>query len=232
MTRSFLLLGLLAGLASPAQAQEPGRASAAEMHRLEIRDGQIHHDGVRLPESALPEGLDLDGFTFEFQYSGPVKPAIPLGGRLYTIEGARLVELDEAQVAAEPQAFALLPEFTFAVETDEAAAQEHAQKVYLQGLSERDRALYEQLMREHEMEAEAFRLAAAIRQAPDGETRERLTRQLRDRLVASFELKQENRREEIRQVEALLETLRLRLREREAMRDQIIQHRMRELTGQ
>lgn len=228
MIRTLLLFGLLAGLALPVRAQDLARA---EMHRLVIRDGQISHDGVALPVDALPEGLDLEGFTFEFQYSGPVRPAIPLGGRLYTIEGERLVELDAEQVAAEPQAFALLPELALSASPDEGAAQQGAQQAYFQGLSERDRALYERLLEEREMEAEALRLAADVRQAPEGEVRERLRRRLRDLLAQNFELKQENRREEIRQVEELLETLRLRLSEREAKREQIIRYHLRELTG-
>lgn len=227
MTRFVLLTGL-ALLASPVQAQVPAgdvasRAAEAQIHRLEIHDGAVYHDGARLPEGALPAELDVDGMSMTFEYSGPVAPAIGLNGRLYTIDGDRLVELDESDVdqkafgVAKPQSLGL-------------SAAEQAQQAYMQGLSERDRALYERLMREREMEAEAYRLAQRLRMSPTDAPA--LRSQLRDKLDAMFELKQENRREEIRQVEEVLRALRQRLQEREAMRDDIIQHRLRELIGQ
>ena len=225
MTRFVLLtgLGLLAGLA---QAQVPAsntasRDAGAQVHRLEIHDGAVYHDGVALPEGALPDELDVDGMSMTFEYSGPVAPAIGLNGRLYTLEGDRLVELDEAEV--DRQAFG----FT----KPEPLGRSATEQAYMQGLSERDRALYERLVREREMEAEAVRLARELRRA-DASERTRLRDELRERLDAMFELKQENRREEVRQVEEVLQALRQRLQEREAMRDKIIQHRMRELTGQ
>jgi hypothetical protein len=227
MTRFVLFTGL-ALLAGLAQAQVPAsdvasRAAESQIHRLEIRDGAVYHDGTKLPESAVPEGLDVEGLNMTFEYSGPVAPAIGLNGQLYTLDGDRLVELDESEVDrkafafAKPQPLGLSPA-------------EQAQQAYMQGLSERDRALYERLVREREMEAEAYRLAQQLRQNPSNDAA--LRSQLREKLEAMFELKQENRREEIRQVEEVLQALRQRLQEREAMRDEIIQHRMRELTGQ
>jgi gamma-glutamylcyclotransferase (GGCT)/AIG2-like uncharacterized protein YtfP len=227
MTRFVLLTGL-ALLAGLAQAQVPAadvasRAAESQIHRLEIHNGAVYHDGTRLSEGALPDGLDVEGMSMTFEYSGPVAPAIGLNGRLYTIDGERLVELDESEVdqkafgVARPQSLGLSPA-------------EQAQQAYMQGLSERDRALYERLVREREMEAEAYRLAQQLRMNPSNA--DALRDQLREKLDAMFELKQENRREEIRQVEDALQALRQRLQEREAMRDKIIQHRMRELTGQ
>jgi len=227
MTRFVLFTGL-ALLAGLAQAQVPAsdvasRTAESQIHRLEIHDGAVYHDGARLPEGALPAELDVDGMSMTFEYSGPVAPAIGLNGRLYTIEDDRLVELDESEVdrkafgVARPQSLGLSPA-------------EQAQQVYMQGLSERDRALYERLVREREMESEAYRLAQQLSTNPSNVST--LRSELREKLDAMFELKQENRREEIRQVEEVLQALRQRLQEREAMRDDIIQHRMRELTGQ
>lgn len=229
MTRFALLtgLGLLAGLA---QAQVPADAAAArgaemQVHRLEIRDGTVYHDGTALPEGALPDELDVEGMSMTFEYSGPVAPAIGLNGRIYTLEGDRLVELDEAEMDRQAFAFARPQPLG-------RSAAEQAEQAYMQGLSERDRALYERLIREREMETEAYRLAQRLRQNPSDAAYPTLRNQLREKLDAMFELKQENRREEIQQVEEVLQALRQRLQEREAMRDEIIQHRMRELTGQ
>jgi hypothetical protein len=225
MTRFVLLtgLGLWAGLA---QAQVPAsnavsRDAEAQVHRLEIHNGTVYHDGTALPAGALPAELDMEGMSMTFEYSGPVAPAIGLNGRLYTLEGDRLVELDQEGVDRKAFAFA----------KPQPLGRSAAEQAYMQGLSERDRALYERLVREREMEAEAVRLARALRQA-DAAEQASLREQLREKLDAMFELKQENRREEIRQVEEVLRALQQRLQEREAMRDEIIQHRMRELTGQ
>lgn len=226
MTRSVLLTGL-ALLAGLAQAQVPAsdvtpRVAEAQVHRLEIHDGAVYHDGTQLPEGALPAGLDVDGMSMTFEYSGPVAPAIGLNGRIYTLDGDRLVELDESEVDRQ----------AFGVTKPQALGQsvaEQAERAYMQGLSERDRALYERLVREREMETESYRLAQQLRMNPNNDAT--LRSQLREKLDAMFELKQENRREEIRQVEEALQALRQRLQEREAMRDEIIQHRMRELTG-
>lgn len=230
MNRSILVicLGFAAGLA---QAQAPAsdlvpraaeaRAAEAQVHRLQIHNGTVYHDGAALPEGALPAELDVDGMSMTFEYSGPVAPAIGLNGRIYTLEEGRLVELDQEEM--DRQAFGFAKPQPLG-----RSAAEQAEHAYMQGLSERDRALYERLVREREMEAEAYRLAQQIRLSADPSLRS----QLRDKLDAMFELKQENRREEIRQVEEVLQALRQRLQEREAMRDDIIQHRMRELTGQ
>ena len=189
MTRFALLtgLGLLAGLA---QAQVPASDAAfeaeARVHRLEIRDGTVYHDGTALPEGALPAELDVEGMSMTFEYSGPVAPAIGLNGRLYTLEGDRLVELDEAEMDRQAFAFA----------KPQPLSRASAEQAYMQGLSERDRALYERLVREREMETEAFLLAQQIRQNPRDALYPALQNQLRDKLDAMFELKQENRREE------------------------------------
>ena len=231
---AFLSTALL-GSVTPALAQGGAgdRAeAAAEVHLLEIRDGRIWHDGQLLPEAELPGTLADDGLSLTFEYAGPVTPALALNGRLYALEGEELVELDRAELAERPQAYALVPELVVnTVPVSERAAPVSAEEAYLKTLSEHDRALYERLMREREMVSEAHRLAYSYRRAPDDAVRTRLGGQLRAKLEAMFELKQENRREEIRQVEYLLEALRTQLQERQAMKNEIIDRRMRELTG-
>ncbi|MEM1042153.1 MAG: hypothetical protein AAGI91_05935 [Bacteroidota bacterium] len=225
MLRSACLLGLaLCTLPVAAQVPTASRSAGAGVgvHRLDIRDGRVYHDGTLLPEDAVPEYLDIEGMSMSFEYSGPVAPAIGLDGQLYTLEDNRLVRLDQADMGQ--QAFGLAQP-----ETLGQSAAEQAERAYLRELSERDGALYERLVREREMEGEALRLARQLRQNPANAAA--LRAQLREKLDAMFELKQENRREEIRQVEDVLEALRQQLRKREAMRDQVIQHRMGELTG-
>lgn len=103
---------------------------------------------------------------------------------------------------------------------------------YLQDLQAQDRELYRQLMYEWELEAETLELARQIRQLDASPERADLIKQLNTRLAQIFELKQENRRREIAQLEAQLGEMEARLKEREDQRAAIIERRFRELTGQ
>lgn len=220
MTRLLACL-LAVALAVPALAQRPG----ADVHRLEIRDGAIFHDGVALPAAALPPGLNLRGVPPMFMdYSGDVTPAIEIDGRVFALDRNRLVEIEAKAEGDRPQAFALTQAKPPSLADAEAA--------YLETLSASDRALYERLMREREMEAETHRLAQRYRLATTDAERTAVRAELRDRLGAMFDLKQQNRREEIRQMETALDTLVARLQQRAAMRDRIVEYRLNELIGQ
>lgn len=229
MIRFPLTLWLACALAVPALAQRPAEA---EVHRLEIRDGALFHDGAPLPASALPAGVDLDGVPAMYMdYSGDVTPAIEIDGRVFAFAEGRLIEIDTAAEPGRAQAFALSQPkpVTFAGAD---ARRRDAEAAYLETLSESDRALYERLMRERDMEAETLRLAQRYHRAMDESERAGVRAELRDRLSAMFDLKQQNRREEVRQMEVVLDTLRERLRERAAMRERIVEHRLNELLGQ
>ncbi len=102
---------------------------------------------------------------------------------------------------------------------------------YLYDVQKHDHGLFEQLLREQDMEQESLQLAARIRAMDDTAARHRLVEELRHKLDRSFELKQMNRRSEIEQLQARLIELQNRLNEREQMRERIIQLRMKELLG-
>ncbi len=102
---------------------------------------------------------------------------------------------------------------------------------YLNETQQYDQNLYSLLVREWRMEREAEALAIEIRRLPDGESRTLRIDQLRRKLDEIFELKQQNRRREIGQLEQELEALRERLQKREAWRDRLIQQRLGELIG-
>lgn len=104
-------------------------------------------------------------------------------------------------------------------------------QTYLHGLQNRDRSLYDQLIREQRMEVASSQLARRIFLTPDRETRESLTETLRNQLEEIFELKQQNRREEVAQLELQLRELREQLAAREANRDAIIARRLESLVG-
>ena len=236
MIRYLLTLGLACVLTGPLLAQVPVSDSGAEVHRLEVRGGVIYHDGAALPSNAVPDDVDLRGFPpVAMDYQRGETPAIEVDGRVFAFKNNRLVEVPNAVSEDEAaQGFAVWQPRSLgqsAVE-EQASRRQQAEQEYLDSLSENDRALYEQLVRERNMEQEAVRLAQAYRQATSEAERARIQQQLREKLGAMFDLKQENRLDEVRQMEEALESLRQRMDERRDMRDQIIEHRLNELLGQ
>ncbi len=81
------------------------------------------------------------------------------------------------------------------------------------------------------MERDAGALAQEIRSLSDGNLRQARIEQLREKLYAIFELKQNNRRREIEQLEQQLGALRERLQERQQLRDLIIDQYLKQQIG-
>ncbi|NNE48498.1 MAG: hypothetical protein HKN37_17735 [Rhodothermales bacterium] len=102
---------------------------------------------------------------------------------------------------------------------------------YWEAVRQNDEGLYKQLVDEWNLESEIQALSAEVRSKEKGQVRDELVAQLRARLGQAFELKQDNRRREVDQLESELETLQTRLKERESLRDKIIDRRLRELIG-
>lgn len=103
---------------------------------------------------------------------------------------------------------------------------------YFTEVQQQDQGLYRQLVSELQMEVEARELAVEIQRLPEGAVRDERIKALRQRLDEMFELKQENRRLEIQQLEAELDALYQRLSEREALRRRIVEQRLLELISQ
>lgn len=120
-----------------------------------------------------------------------------------------------------------------AAETEEVARtlpHIHTQR-YMREMQEHNAELYERLVREQVLERETLELSQRIRDTADAGDREALTERLRGRLDEIFEMKQENRRQEIAELERRLASLQRRLEKRERHRDYIIQRRLNELIG-
>ncbi len=103
---------------------------------------------------------------------------------------------------------------------------------YLSEVRDSNQFLYQELMREREMEARTHQLAMRIRQEEQEAGREKLTSELRNVLTEIFELKQENRQHEIEQLSQQLSKLTARLEEREALKADIIESRVKDLLEQ
>jgi len=245
------VLAFLSLLSTPVlQAQEEERpASAAadedvQVRILEIRDGDVKLDGRVLPTGNLPGGLHLGGIDMIYHFSGPVTPVLEIDGEVYVLDGDRLIRMEDAApnranvyFLGQPEMNAPIPPVTSvgaALAGSQVASDDlqHAgEDAYLRQLSSRDRTLYDQIQHEQSLELETYRLAAEFRQAPDQEEQSQIEDALRDMLSESFELKQQIRADEIGQAASQIGELRRLLDERSARKEQIIERRLRELTG-
>lgn len=232
------LVLLLAGSTLHGVQAQPSRT-------LVIQDGTVYLDGRPVPDDALPPTLDVRDLNVRYSFSGIAQPVVELNGALYAI-GDSLTPVDPDAVSARQSAVLLQrPASTGAEEVEaDAAASGHSANVarapvelqpfqaqYLEAIQQRHERLYERLMRERRMEAETYELARAIQQLAPGEDRQRYLDSLRTTLDEIFELKQENRRREIQQLENQLNELQRRLEERERVREQMIEQRIHQLVG-
>lgn len=108
---------------------------------------------------------------------------------------------------------------------------EMQEEQYLSEVQQQNQDLYRRLVREWQMERETHRLADSIRRLPDGPQRAAQVDLLRDLLDQIFELKQQNREEEIAALKERLLEAQDRLDQREDMRSQIIDRRLQQLIG-
>jgi len=116
-------------------------------------------------------------------------------------------------------------------EPTEASDMRAARQAYLSEIQRRHQELYRNLVRERRMEADSREIARTIRLLPDGPERDAQVDTLRATLNRIFELKQENRRREIEQLQGQIDELERRLEQRETMREEMINRRMDELMG-
>lgn len=100
---------------------------------------------------------------------------------------------------------------------------------YLAGVQKHDQELYDLLVKEREIEQETMRLSRQILGMEEGAERNARVDELRRKLEEAFELKQTNRRREIEQLEDRLQDHQQKLEERERLRGEIIDNRLRQL---
>ena len=100
---------------------------------------------------------------------------------------------------------------------------------YLRDVEEANVTLYADLKDEWRLELETARLAHDIRRLPKGEERDVKIQELRAGLESIFELKQQNRRQEVVYLEVELANLRNRLERRERQKSVLVEARLRDL---
>lgn len=218
----------------------------AQSRTLVIEDGTVYLDGREVPEDELPPELDARNLNVRYSFSGISQPVVELNGALYAI-GDSLTPVDPGSVAAQQSEGVLQGRASSEAEQAEAGRMTESGRVdgahtaselqqfqaqYLEEMQERHERLYERLMHERRMESETHELARTIRELEPGQERQRYLDSLHATLNEIFELKQENRRREIQQLEAQLEELQRRLEERERVREQMIEQRIHQLVGE
>lgn len=240
MPRCFRLLSvatlavLLMGSTAPWNAQAQGSRT------LVIQDGAVYLDGQRVPSDELPASLDVENLNVRYSFSGISRPVVELNGALYAV-GDSLEPVDPNAVSARQSTVFLRGTASQAGRAAQRRADESAvratqlqqyQAQYLEEMQRRHKQLYERLMRERQMETDTYDLARTIRELPSGTQQQRYLDSLRTTLNEIFELKQENRRREIEQLENQITELRRRLEKREEMRDEMIEQRIQQLIGE
>jgi hypothetical protein len=231
-------------------------AFAQQTRTLVIHDGEVHIDGEVVPKAEWPSSLDLSGVSAQYQFVGIQRPVVEIDGRLFAVtDRLEPVSKDEVQGAdasvvlrnlgrpnaargsltATPRRQGLQATGTMqnAPASDPASSRlserQMAHQEYLSEVQRQSRELYERLLRERRMEQQTYELARTIRRLPEGEERQAQIDTLRATLNRIFDLKQENRRREIEQLQRQIMELQQSLRKREEMRDTMIDHRLQQL---
>jgi hypothetical protein len=215
---------------------------AQQTRTLTIRDSAVYVDGQKLSTNQIPGDLDLTGVTARYRFVGIQRPVIELNGRLFAVnEGLKPVS--EEEVNAEKSSV-ILQEFEARpgalaaangprVQSSQSGPRSRARSAhqrYLSDVQQANRELYKRLLRERTMENRAKDLARIIRMLPtDSEERQTKIDSLRSLLNNIFDLKQENRRQEIERLQREIQKLQRGLQKRKEMRDAMIDHRLGQL---
>ena len=222
--RLIVLLALLVGGVGVARAQ-------GAIRTFQVVDGQVFVDGTHVPE-AVPAGLDLSGMDSEvLQFRQPNLPVIEVDGQVFVLENAHLVPFEESSRAGQGIYMLYRGDETIAGIPEERTTP-IVEAAYMREVASQNQALYSQLQREQELEANARALAGRVRVLPAGPERDRLRDELRGLLSDLLALKHQIRAGEIDMAQDRLDGLRARLEEREAQHDAIVDHRLRQLCGE
>jgi len=221
---------------------------------LVIRDNQVLIDGREVARNHMPANLALDGISFSYSFIGVEMPVVTIGDQLFAIQKDRLQSIEsrdqyravlshqKSMERAVRQAKGWIVDsdrgeyYTFQgerLEANEAVPRllSEANALYLEDLQKQNISLFAKLSSERELELEAEFLSIAARQARSKEDRDKHVRDLKEKLNVIFELKQQNRRDEITQFKAQLEQLRHRVERRDELKQKIIKDRVARLTG-
>ncbi|HET6566559.1 MAG TPA: hypothetical protein VFG50_01260 [Rhodothermales bacterium] len=73
-----------------------GQGYAQSVRTLSVQAGKVYIDGQQVSPDQLPGTFDPANLTLQFRFVGEADPVVEVGGRLYRLEGQKLVEVDPA----------------------------------------------------------------------------------------------------------------------------------------
>jgi len=249
-----LLLLMIPALVATGPMDLDAQDNVQIVRTLVIKDNQVMIDGQEVQTDELPSAVQLDGVTVSYSFIGVDIPVVTIGDQLYAVQESRLEPIESREQyktmqARQKRSYDAMANakgwivdsergqyYTFQGErlgTDEAVPRilNEANTLYLEGLQKSNLSLYSRLARERELERQADFLAVAARRAETAEERDRFSAELTQRLVEIFDLKQQNRRDELAQFEAELERLKQRVAKRDELKESIIERHVARLTG-
>ncbi|MEM6645244.1 MAG: hypothetical protein AAF730_03235 [Bacteroidota bacterium] len=97
---------------------------------------------------------------------------------------------------------------------------------YYRDVRNADIELYDRMLQESQLERRTQELALKLRRVSEGEAEQRYRQELEATLTRLFDLKQQNRRDEIDRLQDQIDIMSRRLEYRETRRDEIIQQRL------
>lgn len=199
---------------APGQSVPSQSANSQAMpHRtLQIQDGTVYIDGTALPDEAVPDALRLDGVQMQYQVYGAETPIVSIQGTAYRLTASALEPVQGSEASGR------------------AAAASRSTAEYMQMLRAQSEQLYAAVQREYALEHAAEQRAYRIRQMAPGPARTAHLDTLRQTVTQLFDLKQANRRRELRHLQQQVEAMQQRMRERAAHRDAMIEQRIHQLT--
>lgn len=214
-------------------AAEPDEAPAANNDRTQVifRSAPPESQRRRMEAEASDTSNQTGSYSYFVSSNGADDPNVAM--QQYVIElKQNAEELNELSATLQQrQARDLIREVQFQAEQAAKLAQELPYLEMQNYVKQSNQLLYQRLVSELELERETQRIAAEVRQLPRGEAREHKIAELREMLGDILELKQENRRLEIDQLEEQLAILKERFAEREEMKKRLIDRRIKELVG-
>ena len=221
---------------------------------LVIRDNQVLIDGREVAQDSLPPNMDFDGVNVSYSFVGIEFPVVTISDQFFAVLPYRLQPIesrDQRQAMMRQdrpreweshQGRGLIVDsdrgefYTFqgerlGVEQAVPRLLNEANALYLEDLQKQNGVLYSRLSRERELEHEAELLALAARRSTSRADLEKHRMALTEKLTEIFELKQQNRRDEITQFENELDLLKRRVEKRDELKKQIVEERVKRLTN-
>lgn len=197
------------------------RSVAPPSQSLRIEEGNVWLNGNLVPHEELPAGLQEMSPTYRLQLSfqGGEELEVTLLGQDYLIRNGRIAAIERPLPALDAPL----------IEGNDNTAE--MQSAYYGNLRESAPVLFQRMATEAELFEDCMRIILDYETA-DEATRQRLRMQLRSNLDAQFDMSIANMELEVQQLELEIQQIRRDIEYRKSHKNQIIEKRLEEMTGE